>query len=284
MAWCSQGAYVTLLEYNNIEGMIMLSELSRRRIRSINKLVRVGKNEVVMVIRVDKEKGYIDLSKRRVAPEDVAACEEKFAKAKHVHSILRHVCENRQIPLEDLYKMIGWPLYRAYKHAFDAFKTAIADPESVYAKLGEDVPKDVWELTLKNIQRRLAPQAIKLRADVQITCFQGEGIEAIRAALLKGLEHSTDAIPIQIKLIAPPLYVLLTQSMSKDAGIAALNGAVESVKAEIESRGGTYSLKMAPRVTSQRDESELTRLMEELAVKNAEVAGDESGDEAEAAE
>lgn len=27
------GAYVHLLEYNNIEGMILLSELSRRRIR-----------------------------------------------------------------------------------------------------------------------------------------------------------------------------------------------------------------------------------------------------------
>ena len=72
------GAYVSLLEYGNIEGMILLSELSRRRIRSINKLIRVGKNEVVMVLRVDKEKGYIDLSKRRVSPEDVQACEEKL--------------------------------------------------------------------------------------------------------------------------------------------------------------------------------------------------------------
>lgn len=51
------GAYVTLLEYNNIEGMIMFSELSRRRIRSIHKLIRVGRNEAVMVLRVDKEKG-----------------------------------------------------------------------------------------------------------------------------------------------------------------------------------------------------------------------------------
>ncbi len=40
------GAYVVLLEYNNIEGMILLSELSRRRIRSINKLIRVNRNEV----------------------------------------------------------------------------------------------------------------------------------------------------------------------------------------------------------------------------------------------
>lgn len=53
------GAYVNLLEYNNIEGMILLSELSRRRIRSINKLIRVGRNECVAVIRVDKDKGLL---------------------------------------------------------------------------------------------------------------------------------------------------------------------------------------------------------------------------------
>lgn len=66
------GAYVTLTEYNNkgqqqfpkqilslltLEGMILLSELSRRRIRSVNKLIRVGRSECVVVIRVDKNKG-----------------------------------------------------------------------------------------------------------------------------------------------------------------------------------------------------------------------------------
>ena len=53
------GAYVKLLEYDNIDGMILLSELSRRRIRSIQKLIRVGRNEVVVVLRVDKEKGEV---------------------------------------------------------------------------------------------------------------------------------------------------------------------------------------------------------------------------------
>jgi translation initiation factor 2 subunit 1 len=47
----------TQLEYDNTEGMILLSELSRRRIRSVQKLIRVGRNEVVVVLRVDKEKG-----------------------------------------------------------------------------------------------------------------------------------------------------------------------------------------------------------------------------------
>lgn len=64
------GAYVSLLvhfllcsafitkEYNNIEGLILQTEFSRRRIKSITKLVRVGRQEVVVVLRVDKEKGF----------------------------------------------------------------------------------------------------------------------------------------------------------------------------------------------------------------------------------
>lgn len=45
---------------------------------------QVGRQEPVMVLRVDKDKGYIDLSKRRVSPEDIAAAEERFNKSKMV--------------------------------------------------------------------------------------------------------------------------------------------------------------------------------------------------------
>ena len=52
-------AVILQLEYDNIEGMILLSELSRRRIRSVQKLIRVGRNEVVVVMRVDPDKGKL---------------------------------------------------------------------------------------------------------------------------------------------------------------------------------------------------------------------------------
>jgi translation initiation factor 2 subunit 1 len=56
-----------------------------------------------MVLRVDKEKGYIDLSKRRVSAEDVLKCDEKFQRSKAVHSILRHVSETQHVEMEELY-------------------------------------------------------------------------------------------------------------------------------------------------------------------------------------
>ena len=51
------GVYVSLLEYNDVQGFIPASELSRRRIRSIPKLVQIGKIEPSVVTRVDEEKG-----------------------------------------------------------------------------------------------------------------------------------------------------------------------------------------------------------------------------------
>ncbi|KAM1683541.1 hypothetical protein EV1_009541 [Malus domestica] len=49
------GVCVSLLEYNKIEGMILFSELSRRRIQSVSSLIKVRRIEPVMVLRADKD-------------------------------------------------------------------------------------------------------------------------------------------------------------------------------------------------------------------------------------
>jgi translation initiation factor 2 subunit 1 len=61
-----------------------------------------------MVLRVDKEKGYIDLSKRRVSEEDIQTCEERYNKSKLVHSIMRHVAETLGIDLEVFFLVLGF--------------------------------------------------------------------------------------------------------------------------------------------------------------------------------
>lgn len=270
------GAYVSLMEYNNIEGMILLSELSRRRIRSIHKLIRVNRNEVVMVLRVDKDKGYIDLSKRRVSPEDIAACEDRFNKAKAVHGVLRHLAERRKLYLEDLYEKIGWPLYKKFGHAYDAFKLAISDDN----KDGEDpfdsvdVNDDIKHELKTYIRRRLAPQPIKIRSDIEVSCFKYEGIDAIREALFAAMELSTENSPIKIKLIAPPIYVLSTMTLEKQAGIGLLENAISVIQEKITTKGGKIDVKMAPKAVSVKEENELQEMMDRVRMENEEVDGD----------
>ncbi|KAJ2379369.1 hypothetical protein GGI05_006608, partial [Coemansia sp. RSA 2603] len=171
------GAYVQLEEYGNIEGMIPVAELSRRRIRSVQSLIRVGRHEPVSVFRVDKSKGYIDLSKSRVNHDEAEACRVKFEKSKHVHLIITSLARKLETTPEELYKQFGWPLYKQYGHAYDAFKAAIADPEAVFGPFNLD-PKTKEEL-VAIISHDLRPQRSKLRADIEVTCTEYQGIEAI---------------------------------------------------------------------------------------------------------
>ena len=74
--------------------------------------------------------GYIDLSKRRVSPEDIQRCEEKYNKAKTVNSILRRVAENLEYTneqLEDLYERTAWKLEEGKppSSSYEVFKKAV---------------------------------------------------------------------------------------------------------------------------------------------------------------
>uniref|UniRef100_A0A4W5MAE1 Eukaryotic translation initiation factor 2 subunit 1 n=1 Tax=Hucho hucho TaxID=62062 RepID=A0A4W5MAE1_9TELE len=268
------GAYVSLLEYNNIEGMILLSELSRRRIRSINKLIRIGRNECVVVIRVDKEKGYIDLSKRRVSPEEAIKCEDKFTKSKTVYSILRHVAEvleyTKEEQLESLFTRTAWVFDEKYKRpgygAYDVFKQAVADPAILDCL---DLTEEEKAVLIDNINRRLTPQAVKIRADIVLL-----GLIRVRENVY--MYHNI------INLIAPPRYVMTTTTLERTEGLSVLNQAMAAIKEKIEEKRGVFNIQMEAKVVTDTDETELTRQLERLERENAEVDGDDEDGEMEA--
>jgi translation initiation factor 2 subunit 1 len=268
------GAYVKLLEYDEIEGMILLSELSRRRIRSIQKLIKVGRNEVVVVLRVDKDKGYIDLSKRRVSPEEAVKCEERYNKSKAVHSILRHVAEKHKVSLEKLYESIGWPLSRKYGHAYDGFKLAITNPDTVFEGI---IPPSqaIFDDLLQQISRKLTPNPVKVRADIEVTCFGYEGVDAVKEALAAGEALHSEAVPVKVKLVAAPLFVLTSVSLDKQQAIDTLTQAIGLIRGSIEGAGGSVNIKMEPKAVTENDDAELAKLMEKSEAETRQVSGDE---------
>lgn len=204
--------------------------------------------------------------------------------SKLVHSIMRHVADTTHTDLETLHREVTWPLYRAYGHAADALKAMVADPDAVLACAsaeahgGAPIPcmtPAVKDALLKNVRRRLTPQPLKVRADVELTCFAFDGVLHIQTAMRAAAAAGTEACPVSMKLVAPPLYVLTTTTLDKQAGIATLTAACDAAAAAASAAGGRLVVREAARAVSERDDRALTNHLAALESANREVAGDD---------
>ena len=219
------------------------------------------------------------------------------------HSILRHVAEKTQIPILQLYETIGWPLNKKYGHSIDAFKLSITNPD-VWTEV--EFPDEVVKRELQDyISKRLTPQPTKVRADVEVTCFAYEGIDAVKEALraaeavsappkqipasdsLETPPPDASSAPVKVKLVSPPLYVLTSQCLDKAIGLQTLESAIAAIDANIIKAGGSCMVRMSPKAVTESDDAELAALMEKRERENQEISGDEdeegsvSGDDVE---
>lgn len=221
--------------------------------------------------------GYIDLSKRRVSPEEVGKFEEQYEKGRAVDSILTQVAKRRGVPTESLYEQVAWPLHKKYGHSYEAFKLSIAEPEAVFGDL--KIEEETLNELKHTIARRLTPKPVKVRADIEVRCFAYQGIEAIRKALKAGEACSTEDVPIKVRLVAPPLYTMSTTSTDKTAAIDTMEKAVKAIEDTIQEEKGEIIVKMAPKVVSETDDAELKALMEQIEKANMDVAADDDESE-----
>eukprot|EP00932_Pfiesteria_piscicida_P005511 SRR837773.1542.p1 GENE.SRR837773.1542~~SRR837773.1542.p1 ORF type:complete len:314 (-),score=174.45 SRR837773.1542:144-953(-) len=231
----------------------------------MNRELRVGSNEVCQVTSVDEEKGYINLSKKRVATEDCAPKLEMFAKAKNVHGIMQYVASSNEIDIGELCAKVSWPLTKKYTSAFDVFKKHVngeidAWKEVDFSQPGQDL-SGMQEKLKTDIEtvltRRLMSAQVRLQAKCEVSCFDYDGIDAVKAALLEGLKASQEEIKVNIKLIAHPLFALSCLCQDKELGVQVLEQSMELVQKAITSRGGAFEIKAKPTYVATDKELEV---------------------------
>jgi translation initiation factor 2 subunit 1 len=267
--------------------------------------LQVGKTEVAMVLRVDEERGYIDLSKKHVTAEDATRAEERHTKTRAVHGILTRVAATCGVSLLTLYEVFGWDLYRRFEHAHDALRLVAAVPPVVSQQEDAAVLPEVLQPYMEKSAKMLLPprvftELIKLsrrifvskpallRATLELTCFEFDGIEAIRSALQAAEAMSVvGAMDIVAKLVAPPTYVLVmnttaSAAVTNEAAIAHLTAACVRAQDTLTSRKGECIIKEAARIVNATDDHVFASLMATLvAQKQAVVPDDEEEEEEE---
>lgn len=117
--------------------------------------------------------------------------ERKYQEAKKVHNIASVLSNRCELTIDDVYTRIIWPLAEKYQSAYNAFMFSVrwghhrlliaSKPEILQeCDVDESVRKQLQEL----IATRMAPQAQKVRADIEATCFSIQGVDGLRAAMV----------------------------------------------------------------------------------------------------
>jgi translation initiation factor 2 subunit 1 len=111
----------------------------------------------------------------------------------------------------------------------------MSDPTSVPEIYSEDL--------IYNIKKRLQSKVSKIRTIIDVTCFQYEGIDAIKKALKCVYDVCLD---ISVSLIIPSFSLTLS-TIDKEKGIQLINQACDAISKKIKEFGGDMTIREYPK-------------------------------------
>lgn len=171
--------FVELLEHGK-PGMIHISEISPGRIRNLRDFVSIGREIVCKVLRIDREKGHIDLSLRRVNSNQHQAKLDEIKQELKAESLVRNVSKKLKVSTENLYQQLSEKIFKEYSHLYLCFRE-IVDGQADLEKLGIE-KKLAHELTTAVLEK-FKPEKITLKGEIRLQTYRNEGLDKIKKTL-----------------------------------------------------------------------------------------------------
>jgi translation initiation factor 2 subunit 1 len=88
---------------------------------------------------------------------------------------------------------------------YDAFKMAITENPEIWDHV--TLNPELKAALIEQVKRRLTPQPVKIRSDIEVACYAYEGINAVKEALRAGLALS-DEVKVRLNPRVHPLPVI----------------------------------------------------------------------------
>jgi len=231
------GAYVFLDEYEK-EGLLHISEVASGWVRNIRSFVREGQKTVLKVLRVDAEKGHVDLSLRRVTKR---ARREKilaWKKDRQAEGLLRSVSEKLNIPVEGVNEKAGSLIEAEFGELYKGLeKTAREGPE-VLLELG--IPKNLAVAIAEIVKEKIKLPLVKIKGTLELQCVKPDGVVRVREALLSAQKIKKSAgTKVRVYVVAPPKYRIEVLAEDYKKAEKVLEKATENAIKKITKAGGT---------------------------------------------
>jgi len=239
------GAYVSLDEYDDLQGFLHVSEIAPGWIRSVSRYVKEGEKKVLLVKKVNPKRADIDLSLKQVSKDQKKKkllSVKRFEKGK---TLIQNVQKKAKLSNADAEKLED-SLYSKYDSLYDAFMDIARNGISVI----DDLKMSKKALpALEEICSKIKFPSVEIRGILEVSSSKPDGVEIIKNIFADILKQKNKKI--QITYVGAPKYRLAVQAQEFKSAEKIMKPILEEIQSSIEKKKGTFKF--------TREESRKTR-------------------------
>jgi translation initiation factor 2 subunit 1 len=233
------GAYAKLDEFDK-RGLLHVSEISSSWIRNIRDFIRENQKVVLKVLRVDHEKGHIDLSLRRVTKRERIEKVMSWKKDRKAEALIRGVAEKTGTTVEEITQNTI-PLINQKYDTYEAFEKAAIEGPEVLTALG--VPENIAQTWANVAQERIHVKLVKVRGELELKVPTANGVKVIKEAFHKAKPEKIKDAKLTFYVKAAPKYQIEVQAENYKRAEDVMQKTADNITNYIQKVGGESSFR-----------------------------------------
>jgi len=229
------GAYVTLDEYNKIQGFLHVSEIAPGWVRKVHRYVKEGEKKVLLVKKVGTERREIDLSLKQISKDQRKKKLLDVKRFEKEQGILKNIQEKSELTTKQIEELEDQFLSK-YDSVYDAMLNVAIKGIGEINDL--KLQKKVLT-TIEDICSKMKLPSVELRGILEISNNQSNGVELIQKTL-SDAENVEDA-KIEITYLGAPRYRLSLVAQDFKTAEKSLKPILEKIEKDVKKQNGLYN-------------------------------------------
>jgi len=220
------GVEVTLLEYD-AKGMVMAAEVSRKRIRTVKEVLRIGQETAAQVTTANEETGCVDLSIKLCTSEEIATTLHQYHRHSVIFGLLNRLAEVTRTAVEAHLAALVWPRLAEDGDVdiYDLF-VSLNNPECDVATIIPPTYPQKKEL-LEMVAAKLPTPTFTATQTVKLVCMNSLNAPEL---LTGALNAAATERGVSVWVIAPPEYKFSATGASQGEANGRLAEAIAAAK------------------------------------------------------
>ena len=229
------GAYVSLDEYDDIQGFLHVSEIAPGWVRKVTKYVKEGDKKVLLVKKIQADRAEIDLSLKQISKEQRKKKLLDVKRFEKEQGILKNIQEKVKLSSEQIDDLED-KLLSKYESVYDAVIDIATKNISVIDDL--DVSETIKK-TIDDLSKKIKLPTVEIRGILEMSNNKSDGIEIIRKILSDVIQESKNE-KIEIAYLGAPKYRLSIIAQDFKTAEKTLKPILEKIEKNITKQNGTF--------------------------------------------